>query len=198
MLAQRWQEGYGGDNVGGVAVLDQGAMPTPVSVKFLDAEIEKLYRLSIEDVARAFRIPLYMLGVHVGGGLALRTVESLQRGFITQTLDFYLSHIGFHLDELFRLPRGEALEFDVELGMMRGEFGEQINGLAKGVQGSIFTPNEARRRMNLPPDDEGNNLLAQAQMVEVGADPEPPPPEPEPIDEDALAAALAREFEHAA
>ena len=43
-----------------------------------------------------------------------------------------------------------------------------MDGLAKAVQGGLYTPNEAREKEGLPPKEHGDEIYLQAQMVQVG------------------------------
>jgi hypothetical protein len=67
-----------------------------------------------------------------------------------------------------------------------------MEALAKGVQGGVLTPNDARKREGLSPVDGGDEAFMQRQMVPVNllgdlaaADlkklKEPPPPPPAPV-----------------
>ena len=74
----------------------------------------------------------------------------------------------------------EWTEFDTE-ALLRSTFKEQIDGLARGVQGGIYAPNEARYKIGLPalPDGVGKIPYQQQQMVPIDWTP-PAPVAPAP------------------
>jgi len=157
--------------------------------------------MSVEDVARVYRVPLFMLGSLEKA--TFRNVETLQRMFIAQSLGFYLEHFEAALASFLRLPPGERVEWDVERGMLRADFAARIAAYAKGIQGGVYAPNEVRAREGLPPVDGGDVVRVQAQNVplsDAGADSaasEPPAITPaskalELPDDEELAEELAR------
>ncbi len=56
-------------------------------------------------------------------------------------------------------------------GLMRGDFKSRIEGLARGVQSAILTPDEARALENRPPMPEGDRLYIQGATVPLGSQP---------------------------
>jgi len=184
-IREQFEAGTAGPNAGRVGVVDQDLKWQPLTMSAVDAQLIEQYQLTVDDIARVYRVPLYMLGDL--SKATFRNVESLQRAFVAQTLGFYLEHIEAALDLFFRLDGdSEWVEFDVEAGVQRAETRDRIEAYTKGVQGGIYTPNEARGREGLPPAEGGDELWAQSQMQplsRLAAEPEPepePPPDPEP------------------
>lgn len=164
-LREAWGAGTTGDNAGKVPVLDNDLSFQQMSLSAADAQLIEQYSMTKKDIAIAFRIPLYMVGE---GDHQFSTAEASQRDFITRSLGFYIEHIEAGLDSFFGLDgRTEGIEFDVEQGIMRPEFNARIDGLTKGVQGGVYTPNEAREAEFLPPIEAGDNLFMQRQNVPI-------------------------------
>jgi hypothetical protein len=57
---------------------------------------------------------------------------------------------------------------------------DRIEALARGVQGGIFSPNEARALEDLPAAEEGDEPRVQQQVVPLSAWAAPPPQTPRP------------------
>ena len=87
--------------------------------------------------------------------------------WISSGLGFILDHIELALAELFGLPADEYINFDTDY-LLRSDFKSRMDGLSKGVQGGIYTPNEARAKEGLEPKENGDDIYLQAQMVKVG------------------------------
>lgn len=164
-LMEAWKEGTTGNNTGSVPVLDNDLQFQQIGLNAHDTQLIEQYGMTKKDIAMAFRIPLYMVGE---GQNEFKTAEAAQRDFITRSLGFYIEHLEANLDSFFGFNgRTEYIEFDVERGIMRPEYNERIEGLAKGVQGGIFTPNEARQSEQFKPMEGGDQLFMQRQNVPI-------------------------------
>ena len=62
----------------------------------------------------------------------------------------------------------DYLELDLE-ALLRANFRDRIEGLARGVQGGIFSPNEARAKEDLPAMPFGDEPRVQQQIVPLSA-----------------------------
>ena len=60
----------------------------------------------------------------------------------------------------------ESVSYDLD-GLQRGDFKTRIEASARAVQTGIFTPNEAREKENLPPQDGGDQLFVQGAMLPI-------------------------------
>jgi len=108
-------------------------------------------------------------------------------------LGFALNQVELAIDRLFGISKndGEYSELDSSI-LLRSAFKDRIDGLARAVQGGIFSPNEARARESLPAAKEGNEPRVQQQVVPLSAwdkaltapPPAAPPPDEEKPDDD--------------
>jgi hypothetical protein len=142
--------------------------------------------MSEQHIAIAYRVPLAILGL---GSQTYASTETLMQQWIASGLGFALNHI----EEAFGLTFGlrgqpdEYLEFDTE-ALLRSAFKDRIEGLARGVQGGIYSPNEARRLEGFADAEAGDEPRVQQQVVplsawdKAAAEPAPPalpaPPAP--------------------
>lgn len=168
-IAKSWNAGTTGINSGKTAVLDSDIKWQPLGIAAADAQLVEQYRMTTEDIARVFRVPLFMLGGDDLTKTTLGNTENLQRLFVISTLGFYCEHFANALTWFFGLPPRERIEFDVEAGILRGDFQARMEAGRSAITGGIMTPNEFRAREDLPPVDDGDNLFLQAQMVTVSA-----------------------------
>jgi HK97 family phage portal protein len=195
-LRERWNEQTQGDGAGGTPILAWGLKARPVSVSATDGQLAELLKLSDQNVALAFRMPLQVLGL---GGNSFNSTELLMQSWIASGLGFCLNHIEEAFGQLFRL-RGvpdEYLEFDTR-ALLRSAYRERIEALARGVISGIHSPDEARAEVDLPAVPGGHGAMPRvqqqvvplsygSQMQPTAASPAAPAvPEPEDSDEENL------------
>lgn len=179
-LRLAWEEQSRGLNAGGTPILAWGLKWKPMATVAKDAQFAEVMKMTEQNIALAFRMPLQVLGI---GGTTFASTELLMQSWIAMGLGFALNHVEQAFDQLFGL-RGvpeEYTELDTSV-LLRSAFKERIEGLARGVQGGIFAPNEARAEMDLPAAEHGDEPRVQQQVVPLsfwGNQP-PEPPEPAP------------------
>jgi HK97 family phage portal protein len=176
-LRDRWDEQTRQLKQGGTPILTAGLKVQPWSVAGKDAATAEILKLSYEQIALAYRVPLQILGL---GGQSYGSTEALMQSWKSSGLGFALNHIEEAFGLLFGL-RGqpyEYVEFDTE-ALMRSALKDRIEALARGVQGGIYSPNEAREREGLDAVPFGDEPRVQQQVVPLSAvDKIPPAPGP--------------------
>jgi HK97 family phage portal protein len=185
MLRLAWEEKSKGLNAGRVPVLGWGMKWQPMTITSEDAQLIEAYRMSIEDIARVFRVPLALIGDYTKATYA--NTEQLINSWLSTGLGFLMEHIEASFAKFFRLSATEVADFDVN-ALVRTDFAGRIDGLTKAVQGGLYSPNEARSREGLPAVEYGDEPRVQAQnlpLSAIGKMPEtpatPPTPEAAPI-----------------
>lgn len=197
-LRSNWNDQTQGENAGGTPILAWGLKAKGVTGSSKDNELAALLKISQEEVALAFQMPLQVLGL---GGTPFASTEALMSSWKSRGLGFALNHIEEAFGLLFRL-NGQPDEY-MELSttaLMRSAFKDRIEGLARGVISGIFSPDEARREEELPevPGGVGAEPRVQEQVVPLSfgfglsaADkypgktpPAPPPPNDDEVDDD--------------
>jgi HK97 family phage portal protein len=163
-IKERWNRVFRGEEqAGDTAVLEEGLEWKPLTMTAVDAQLIEQLRYSVEDVARVYRLPLFMLG-------DLTTVnfsssEQLTRIYYSGCLAAHIAALQTRLTSYFRMdPREEYLEFDLN-GLFRTEMRARIESLTRAIQGGLRTPNEAREIEGLNPAEGGDTIFLQQQMV---------------------------------
>ncbi len=164
---------------GGMPILSAGLKFQPLGVDSVDAQLIESQRMSIEDIARVFGVPLPIIGDL--SKATMSNTEQLISMWLSISLGSLLENIERSLDSAFELAANEYTELDVS-ALLRTDFAGRIDGLTKAIQGGLFTPNEARDKEGLPPVEHGDKPYLQQQMVELGFKPEPPAPMTPPKD----------------
>lgn len=161
-LRARWDEQTKGDNAGGTPILTWGLKAKPVGMSPNDSKLADMLKLTDQNIALAFRMPLQILGI---GGTPFASTEALMSAWKSTGLGFALNHIEEAFGLLFRLKGmpDEYLEFDTD-ALLRSSFKEMIDALSAGA-GKVLTSNEARAKIGLGKKVGGDELYVQMQDI---------------------------------
>lgn len=161
-MRQELKENYGGvKNAGAPLVVFGGADVKELSITPDDAQLLESRKFQVEDIARIFGIPPFMIGHNEKTTSWGSGVEAMGSGFVRYTLRSHLHAITNEFNRKL-LPRGSKfLEFDtsdLERPSFK-EFTESLRtGLGRAGERPIFSQNEARARFNLPPVPGGDDM----------------------------------------
>jgi HK97 family phage portal protein len=203
-LRAQWDEQTKGANAGGTPILTWGLKWQQTTSTSRDAQLAEMLQITDGRIASVYRVPLELLSLFGAAGNPAGSVENLMRFWIASGLGFALNHIEEGIGQFFNLAGwpDEYLELDTA-ALERSNMKDRIAALAQGVQGGIYSPNEARELEDLPRAKDGDEPRVQQQVVPLsfGAAPPPrpvpptPPPAPpaeKPPDATQLAAAIRR------
>ena len=168
-IRERWNEQTQGVNAGNTPILTGGMKWAPSVVNSRDAQLAEMLQISDQRIATAYRVPLALLSLQSGEGPQGST-ESLMGFWVSTGLGFGANLIEDSFGRLFQLAGwpDDYLELDLE-ALLRANFRDRIEGLARGVQGGIFSPNEARAKEDLPAMAFGDEPRVQQQIVPLSA-----------------------------
>jgi HK97 family phage portal protein len=176
-LRKRWSEHSMGENIGGVPILTAGLKWEAMSISAQEAQIAESQKMATADIARLFGVPLAM--INDMSQATFSNTEQLIMVWLRQGLGYYINHIELAYDQLFAIERAlEYTEFNVD-ALLRPDFKTRVEGLARGVQTGIYSPNEARKREGLEKAEHGDEPRVQQQQVPLdwgGFEVQPTPP----------------------
>ena len=177
-LREAWNAKSQGMHAGSVPILAMGLKWQQMTITSEDAQLIEAYRMSIEDIARVFRVPLPLIGEYNKGSTYSNT-EQLISSWLATGLGFLMEHVEQSFVKLFNLPQNETVNFETD-ALLRTDFAGRIDGLTKAIIGGLMSPDEARRRERLPavPGGFGAEPRVQQQVVplsQVGQMPEAAP-----------------------
>jgi len=132
-------------------VLSGGATYKQTTVAPDQAQMLESRRFSVEEIARAFNIPLSMMGVP--GTQSYASVEQNAIQFVTHTLRPYIEKLEWSYSRL--LPTEAFIKFNVD-GLLRGDFNSRINAYSVGLQAGFMSVNDVRRLEDLSPAEGGD------------------------------------------
>lgn len=132
-------------------------------------QLIELQRFSIEQIARIYSLPPVFLQDLTHGTFSNTEQQDLH--FVKHTIKRWVEQAEAEIN-LKLFGRGSDLysEFNVD-GLLRGDFKTRMEAHATAIQNGIRTPNEVRDIENLPPRDEGGNLMIQGATVPMGTQP---------------------------
>ncbi len=167
-------------NTGATILADQGSKWTPMQISLADAQTLESRRFQVTDIARLFGVPPHMIGETSSTTSWGTGVEQQTIGFQIYNLEPELSRIEGELNrKLFKWPF--YCEFNREaLSAMDAK--TQAELFASAINNAGMTPNEIRRRRNLPNIDtpEGDKLFIQSATVPIDSVGKTPPNTPPP------------------
>lgn len=148
-IATSWAAGYSGvSNSGKTAVLPGGAEFKPVSMTLEDAEWIEARRMSVEEVARLFRVPPVLIGDLREANYS-NAVE-LGRYFVTHTLR---RHLVMWEQAINRALINDKATFYAEHnveGLLRGDSLKRAQFYERAISEGWMLRSEVRRLENLP------------------------------------------------
>lgn len=169
-LKADWENNFGGNNIGRLAVLGDNLKYEAMTIPAEEAQLIEQLKWTVEDVARCFAMPLYKIGA--GPVPVSNNVQALQQQYLSDCLQSYIESMELLLDEglgLTEVPnRVYGTELDLD-GLLRMDSSSLVQMLADGIKGAVFKPNEARARMGLPGVKGGEQVYLQQQNFSLEA-----------------------------
>lgn len=162
-LRETWQQRFGANGDGGIAVLDGDAKFHSMTMTSVDAQHIETRRLQIEEIARAMRVQPIML-MQADKAATFASAEQMFRNHVVHTLGPWIERFeqALNRDILGNQP---GIRFDLdERNLLRGDFKDQADyytkALGAGGQPAWMTVNEIRSEIGLNPIHEpwGNTV----------------------------------------
>lgn len=131
-------------------------------------------RFQVEEIARAYQLPPVFLQDLTRA--TFNNVEQQDLHLVKHLVGQWAQALEGEMNlKLFgRFKNGRYVEHNLD-GLMRGDFKSRIEALARGVNSSLMTPNEARLLDNRPKhkNPAADELHIQGATVPLGAPPKP-------------------------
>lgn len=165
-LKSDWEARFGGDNAGRVAVLGDGLKFEKMSLTAVEGQLIEQLKWTAEVVCSTHHVPPYKVGV--GAMPSYDNVQALNLEYFTQCLQSLIEDAESCLDEGLGLGEQYSLgtEFDIE-NLLRMDTATQMDVLEKGK--NYITPDEGRRKLNLPRTPGGDVVYRQQQDYSLAA-----------------------------
>lgn len=163
-VRENW--GRGGARSGGTPVLEDGMRYEPVAFNAHEGDWASGVKLSREDCAAAFHVNPAI--IWPGDGQTYASAKDNARALYADTLAPLLSMIQQRINKdlapMVGAPAAEYVEFDL-MAKLNGSFEEQAASIQTAVGGPYMTRQEARARMNLPREPDGELITPLNVLV---------------------------------
>lgn len=165
-LSQYWQNNFGGANTGRIAIVGADLKYQPFAVNGRDSQLVEQLKFSDEQIAAAFGIPAFMVGAGpLPSGLKADDVADL---YHRNALQARIEAMEDCLDAGLGMGDNIGVELDLEpLLRMNPERAATVESTLVGA--GVKSPNEARRRFNLPAVEGGDSPFLQQQNYSLEA-----------------------------
>lgn len=165
-LKEHWDSNYSGKNYGKTAVLGDDLKYQPIgSLTAVESQMVEQLKLNADIVCSTFHVPAYKV---IGNAPAYNNIEAQEAAYYSQCLQVLIESIELCLDEGLELPRNTETRFDLD-GLLRMDSKTLVETLGNGISKAIYSPNEARRKLNLKPVTGGDSPMIQQQNFSLEA-----------------------------
>lgn len=173
-IKQHWDKEYSGENSGKVAVLGDSMEFHPMRMTAEDSQLIEQLRYTAEMVCAAFHVPPFKIGI--GNLPTYNNGELLNAIYYSDCLQSLIEEYELCQDEGLGIgvanPKEGGKVMGVELDLddlLKMDTATLTTSLKEGVAAGIIAPNEARRRLNLPPKPGGDTPYMQQQNYSIAA-----------------------------
>lgn len=146
-LKANWLASHGGDRRS-IAVLNAVTEFVPLTMSPVDAALTEVDRLNVAQVAYAFGLDPYTLGVSLGGSMTYNNIRDAWYNHRDFGLAPWIATVEDTLTAL--VPATQLVQVDLD-GFENPTRQERYTALKTGVESGIITVDEAREIEGLPP-----------------------------------------------
>lgn len=160
---------FANDGVRNIIPIPVGTQMTPLNLKLTDAQFAELKKYSAVQIASAFGIKPQQIGDMTKQSYA--SSQAQQEAFYTDTMLYiiknYEEEIAYKALPKKMRRSNYFFQFDTTV-MLRSDFKTQVETYKMAVEGGLYKANEARRKLNLPAADGGDELLGNGNLIPLG------------------------------
>jgi HK97 family phage portal protein len=168
-MKKSWDAKYKGtEKTGEVAFLGNSAKFIPISISQKDADFVLSRKLSKEDIATIFRVPMHMINAMERATHG--NVEQMSIDFVMNTLRPWVRRIEKEFNEKLFLDRekqqGLFVRFNID-SLMRGDTAARVQ-LYKDLFGiGVLSQNDIRKMESMNPIEGGDKYFVPLNMIDV-------------------------------
>ena len=160
--------GLKNEGIENIIPIPLGATLTPLNVKLADNQFIEVKQYTALQIASAFGIKPYQIGDYTKSSYA--SAEAQQLSFYVDTLLYIVKQYEEELTYKLLAPeecqQGYHFKFNIDV-ILRADFATKINTLSTAVNSFLYTPNEARAKLDLGNIEGGDRLLGNGASIPV-------------------------------
>ena len=155
-------------NAGKLMPIPAGMRVQPLDIKLTDAQFLEIRRYTALQIAGAFGVKPDMINDYSKS--SYNSSEAQQLSFYVDTLQFilkqYEDEINYKLLLNREIQEGYFFKFNEKV-LLRTDSSTQAEMLSKLVNNGIYTPNEARRKLDLNSVEHGDRLMMNGNYIPI-------------------------------
>lgn len=161
-------------NSQGLMLLDDGMKIQFPTIKLVDAQYLELMKMNEAQICGLFRVPLML----VQSGDKTPTFASAEQFMINYSVigvspDCRNYEKTLQSDVMTEAEREKYfIKFNID-GLLRGDFATRMEGFQTAINTEIMNPNEARKKMEMPPYIGGERFATRTSTVKQENAPQP-------------------------
>ncbi len=145
------------------AVLYGGAKFVPTTINPSESQLLDERRFAIEEVARVFRVPPFMLGVTTAGAVSYASVEQQMQFFTTHTLQPYVQVLEDAFSTLLQNPR-TFIKFNLS-SLVRADLATRTSAYSTALLAGYMSVNDVRTLEDMRAVPAGDQFRVPSQNI---------------------------------
>lgn len=146
-----------------VGVLWGGGKFNPLTVNPAESQLVDQRKFVIEEIARIFRVPPFMLGVSENATMAFASIEQQQLFFRQHTIQPYVEMLEDHFAALLENPNS-FLKFNMS-SIVRADLSSRYNSYSTALQAGFMSINDVHRLEDMGPVEDGDQYRVPLQNI---------------------------------
>lgn len=169
-LAQTWEGGHKGlRRSHRPAVLYGGAKFIPTGVDPTDSQLVDQRKFAVEEVARIFRVPPFMLGMSENAAMAFASIEQQQIFFRQHTIQPYVEILEDHFQKLLT-AEDSFIKFNLS-SLVRADLATRTSSYSTALLAGYMSVNDVRTLEDLRPVENGDEYRVPLQNIPLSDTP---------------------------
>ena len=168
-LVKSFEEfGNGAKNAGKIIPVPLGMKLTPLDIKLTDSQFFELKKYTALQIAAAFGVKPNQINDYEKSSYSNSEMQQLTFYVDTELfiLKQYEEEMNYKLLTQEEQDERKYFRFNEKV-LLRTDSKTQMETLVKAVTGSIYTPNESRRKLDEPDKEGGDRLYANGNVIPI-------------------------------
>ncbi len=166
-MADGWNLDHAGPyNAGKIGVLTNGASFKTLAINAEDAQLLQAQSFGVEQIARLFGVPLFLIGHPIAGAMSYASVEATNLAFVQHSLRGLIEKLERAFSSL--LPEKDGfVKFNLD-ALLRGTTSERYDNYVKGLHEGFLSINDIKTREDEAPIGEaGDSYRVPLQNINI-------------------------------
>jgi HK97 family phage portal protein len=146
-----------------VGMLWGGGKFNPLTVDPTASQLVDQRKFAVEEIARIFRVPPFMLGVSENAAMAFASIEQQQLFFRQHTIQPYVEMLEDHFQMLLENP-ATFIKFNMS-SIVRADLSSRYSAYNVALLAGFMSVNDVRRLEDLGPVDDGDQYRVPLQNI---------------------------------